>query len=51
VLAVAKKAGVGKLVLVHINPLVKDDSEIDLAEAKKTFLNTIIGVDRMEIDF
>lgn len=51
VLAVAKKAGVGKLVLVHINPLVKDDSEIDLAEAKKTFPNTVIGVDRMEINF
>ena len=51
VVAVAKKANVGRLVLVHINPLVTDDSAIDLAEAKKTFANTVIGVDRMEIDF
>ena len=51
VVAVAKKAGVGKLVLVHINPLVTDDAAIDLAAAKRVFANTIIGVDRMEIDF
>ena len=51
VLAVAKKSGVGKLVLVHINPLVTDDAAIDLVAAKKVFANTEIGVDRMEIDF
>jgi len=51
VVAVAKKADVGKLVLVHINPLVTDDATIDLAEAKKNFANTVIGVDRMEIEF
>jgi ribonuclease Z len=51
VVAVAKKAGVGKLVLVHINPLVTDDSTIDLTEARRIFPNTEIGVDRMEIDF
>jgi len=51
VVAVAKKASVGKLVLVHINPLVTDDATIDLAAAKNVFANTEIGVDRMEIDF
>lgn len=51
VVAVAKIAGIGKLVLVHINPLVTDDATIDLAAAKKVFANTVIGVDRMEIDF
>ena len=51
VLAVAKKAAVGKLVLVHINPLVTDDAVIDLTAAKKTFAHTVIGIDRMEIEF
>ena len=48
---VAAKAQVGRLVLVHINPLVKDDAELDLDTARKIFANTEIGVDRMEIDF
>jgi ribonuclease BN (tRNA processing enzyme) len=42
---------VGRLVLVHINPLVTDDSHIDLAAARRIFANTEIGVDRMEIEF
>ena len=48
---IAKKAGVGRLVLVHINPLITDDAAIDLVAAKKVFANTEIGVDRMEIEF
>ena len=48
---VAAEAGVGRLVLVHINPLVTDDSRIDLAAARRIFANTEIGVDRMEIEF
>jgi ribonuclease BN (tRNA processing enzyme) len=48
---VAAKAKVGRLVLVHINPLVTDDSEIDLATARSIFANTQVGVDRMEVDF
>lgn len=51
VACVAAQAQVGRLVLVHINPLLDDDSEIDLAGARQTFANTEIGVDRMEIDF
>jgi ribonuclease BN (tRNA processing enzyme) len=48
---VAAKAGVGRLVLVHINPLIKNDAELDLTAALKIFANTEIGVDRMEIEF
>jgi ribonuclease BN (tRNA processing enzyme) len=48
---VAAEAQVGRLVLVHINPLIKDDAELDLTSARKLFPNIEIGVDRMEIDF
>lgn len=48
---VAAAAEVGRLVLVHINPLLDDDSELDLAAARKIFPNIEIGVDRMELDF
>jgi ribonuclease Z len=48
---VAAKAGVGRLILVHINPLLADDSEVDLAAARRIFPNTDVGVDRMEVDF
>jgi ribonuclease BN (tRNA processing enzyme) len=48
---VAAKAKVGRLVLVHINPLVTDDREIGLAAARKIFDKTEVGVDRMELEF
>jgi ribonuclease BN (tRNA processing enzyme) len=48
---VAAKANVGRLALVHINPLVEDDAELDIAMARRIFKNTEIGVDRMEIEF
>jgi len=51
VVDVAIKAGVGRLVLVHINPQLKDDSELDLTGVLKRFPNIQIGVDRMEIEF
>lgn len=51
VVKVAAKAGVGRLVLVHINPLVTDDSQIDLTAARRVFPKTEIGVDRMELEF
>jgi hypothetical protein len=38
-------------VLVHINPLLDDDAEVDLKTARKIFAKTEIGVDRMEIEF
>lgn len=48
---VAAAAGVGRLVLVHINPLMDNDEELDLATAKKIFPNIEVGVDRMELHF
>lgn len=48
---VAAKAGVGRLVLVHINPLLDNDAKLDLTAARKIFARTEIGVDRMEVEF
>jgi ribonuclease BN (tRNA processing enzyme) len=48
---VAAEAGVGRLVLVHINPLINDDADLDLTAAREIFPHIEIGVDRMEIDF
>ena len=48
---VAAKAEVGRLVLVHINPLIEDDAEFDLSGARRIFANTEIGVDRLELVF
>ncbi len=48
---VAAAAEVGRLVLVHINPLLDSDDELDLAAARKIFPNLEIGVDRMELEF
>ena len=48
---VAAAAEVGRMVLVHINPLLTDDSDLDIASARKIFLRTEIGVDRMELEF
>ncbi|WP_145063102.1 MBL fold metallo-hydrolase [Adhaeretor mobilis] len=51
VVEVAKKANVGRLVLVHINPLFADDGELDIAGARKIFAKTEIGVDGMVLEF
>lgn len=51
VVAVAAKAGVGRLVLVHINPLVTDDAMINLTAASRVFPQIEIGVDRMVLEF
>ena len=48
---VARKADVGRLVLIHINPLRTDDDPIGLDTARATFPKTEIGRDLMEIDF
>jgi ribonuclease BN (tRNA processing enzyme) len=48
---VAAAAEVKRLVLVHLNPLLKDESEIDIDEARRAFANTDIGADRMELEF
>lgn len=51
VVQVAAKANVGRLVLVHINPLLENDDDIGLSGARQVFANTQIGADRMEINF
>jgi ribonuclease Z len=48
---VARQAGVGLLILVHINPLATSDDELGLDRARDIFPNTYIGTDRTEIDF
>ncbi|NOZ39000.1 MAG: ribonuclease Z [Planctomycetes bacterium] len=48
---VAAAAEVGRLVLVHINPLLDRDEEWDLTPARKIFPKIEIGVDRMELEF
>ena len=48
---VAREAGVGRLVLVHIDPLQTDDDPIGLDVARTIFAKTEIGRDLMEIDF
>ncbi|MCA9261356.1 MAG: MBL fold metallo-hydrolase [Planctomycetales bacterium] len=52
VLEVAAKAQVGRLVLVHINPLLeKNDDALNIDKARRIFPDVEIGYDLMEIDF
>lgn len=48
---VAAAAEVGRMVLVHINPLLKTDADFPLAKAKQIFPRTEIGTDYMELEF
>lgn len=48
---VARKAGVGRLVLVHINPRRLEDDPIGLEVARAIFPKTEIGEDLMELEF
>jgi ribonuclease Z len=48
---VARAAGVGRLALVHVNPLSTADDPIGLEAARAIFSNTILGEDRMELEF
>jgi ribonuclease Z len=49
--AVAAAAGVGQLVLVHIDPQIEDDSAFDLHSARAIYENVELGVDEMELRF
>ena len=51
VVRVARAAGVGRMILVHINPLAQSDADIGLDAARAIFPNTVIGTDQMEIEF
>jgi ribonuclease Z len=48
---VAARAGVGRLVLVHMSPRLLDDADFDLAAAQKIFPNTELGRDKLELEF
>lgn len=48
---VAAAAGVGRLVLVHVNPLAKDKDPIGVSVAQRVFPATELGFDEMEIEF
>jgi ribonuclease BN (tRNA processing enzyme) len=48
---VARRAGVGRLVLIHINPRRLEDDPIGLATARAIFPKTEIGEDLMELEF
>jgi ribonuclease BN (tRNA processing enzyme) len=48
---VAAAAKVGRLVIVHIDPQISDDSSFDLTAARRVFGDTTIGVDGMELQF
>lgn len=47
----AKAAGVKKLVLIHLNPLIAEVDPIGLPTAKKIFPNTMLGEDNVTIEF
>jgi ribonuclease Z len=47
----AQRAGAKRLVMVHFNPLSTADDPIGLGAARKIFPNTILGEDRMELEF
>lgn len=47
---VARKAGVGRLVLVHVDPFSPDEDPVGLGTAKKIFPRTEIGCDRMVLE-
>lgn len=48
---VAAAAGVGRLVIVHLDPQLDVHQAFDLTAARNIFPNTEIGADRMEITF
>jgi ribonuclease Z len=48
---VAAEANVGQLVLVHLNPLIEDESAFDLEAARPVFRSIELGVDGMSIQF
>jgi len=48
---VARRAAVGRLVLVHLNPLATEDDPIGLDVARAVFPQTQLGSDLMEVEF
>jgi ribonuclease BN (tRNA processing enzyme) len=48
---VAQQAGVGRLVLVHINPQATGDDAVGIDKARAIFPRTEVGRDLLELDF
>lgn len=48
---VARAAQVGRLVLVHLNPLASADAPVDVEHMRSIFPRIELGFDRMEIEF
>jgi ribonuclease Z len=48
---VARRAGVGRLVLTHINPLATEDDPVGVDVAREIFPATELGYDGMELEF
>ena len=48
---VARAADVGRLILVHTNPLDNTDDPVGINVARAIFPKTELGTDRMELDF
>ncbi len=51
VASVAQKANVGRLALVHVNPVLNEADPIGLDAVREIFPNTILGTDNMELEF
>jgi ribonuclease Z len=51
VVELAKRAGVGRLVLIHLDPLDDASDPVGIEQARRIFPRTDVGHDRMEIDF
>lgn len=47
----AKRAGVGRMILVHVNPMCEDDDPIDIELARSIFPATEVGTDFLEVEF
>ena len=47
----ARRAGVGRLVLVHLNPIAAEKDPIGLDVARAVFPETTLGEDGMEVEF
>ena len=51
VLKLAQAAGVGRLILTHMDPLVTSDDPVGLAASRELFPNAEIARDLMEVEF
>lgn len=48
---VARAAGAGRLVMVHLNPMINEIDPVGLDVARAIFPQTILGTDKMVIEF